>query len=444
MDRHGDVAQLASLRSPITGAAAGTAILPGLGVVLAYASMAQGGFYPSQAMLSVAALAVVAALAGPMRWGDARPVLLAFTLLGGSLVASAGWNGAWGSLPVPLATLFVGAGGFGLARAAARRGDGRSLLAILASVGVVVAATGIVGLAVHVEPFGMWATELWRAGTSLTYANAGGALLALAIPAAGVLLVRRETLLVRLAAVALIVGMFATLSRGAFLGLITGILVTVILGGRAAVGALARPALVSIPAMAGLVPSIIGDVAHPIPAIAGLAATLALAAAPLPPLSTWARLAVATGLIAAVVMGARVGALDELRASRLSSSIEYRPAQWSAAVAVGNAHPLLGVGVNRFGAGSSLFAHNEYLQAYAETGTVGLAAIATAIALCAAWLWRRRPHGPERVLWAVGAGACASFLAQSSVDFLWRFPVLVLVVFVWLGVAGTRPERGRG
>jgi hypothetical protein len=343
----------------------------------------------------------------------------------------------------PAATLLLAAGAFTVSRAIVRRGDREGLVSVLTAIGAIVAATGIIGLATHLEPWGMWATELWRAGTSLTYANAGGALVAFALPAAGLLLAHRGTPLRRVCALLLVVGMAASLSRGATLGLVAGAGLAATLGGAAALRTLGWPLVASLPAVAGLVPSMLGDVGHPIPAIAGLVTGILVAAAPPRTLPAWVRPALATGFVAIAVVAARAGALDQLEASRLSSSIEYRPAQWSAAVAVGTAHPVFGVGVNRFGAGSSLFAHNEYLQAFAETGIVGLATIATAIVLCAAWLWRRRPRGPERVAWALGAGACVSFLVQSSVDFLWRFPLLVMVAFVWLGVAGTRPERGR-
>jgi hypothetical protein len=42
----------------------------------------------------------------------------------------------------------------------------------------------------------------------------------------------------------------------------------------------------------------------------------------------------------------------------------------------------------------------------------------------------------------VAASSCAVFAIQSAVDFLWRYPVVVLMAFMWLAIAVTPPNRG--
>jgi O-antigen ligase len=94
------------------------------------------------------------------------------------------------------------------------------------------------------------------------------------------------------------------------------------------------------------------------------------------------------------------------------------------------------------------YAHNEYLQAFAETGAVGLIGVLSALVLFAAWAFRRRP-GPrsparERLVWAAAVAACAAFAAQSAVDLIWRFPVLVAMAFLWLAIASAPAFSGKG
>lgn len=131
---------------------------------------------------------------------------------------------------------------------------------------------------------------------------------------------------------------------------------------------------------------------------------------------------------------------------------------WRDALALWRAHPLLGCGLGRFHlefpafASAALrarwpegkvivnFAHNEYLQTLAETGPLGLAALAGVPV--AAWLLLRRdepaPHSLARG--AAAAGALALFAAAAASPDL-RFGASAFAAFALLA-AGSRVEPG--
>lgn len=128
---------------------------------------------------------------------------------------------------------------------------------------------------------------------------------------------------------------------------------------------------------------------------------------------------------------------------------------WRDALALWRAHPLLGCGLGRFHlefpafASEALkarwpegrvivnFAHNEYLQTLAETGPLGLAALAAVPA--AAWLALRRSASLERG--AAAAGALALFAAAFVSPDL-RFGASAFAAFALLGAAAAPEFRG--
>ncbi|MBI2384448.1 MAG: O-antigen ligase family protein [Elusimicrobia bacterium] len=132
---------------------------------------------------------------------------------------------------------------------------------------------------------------------------------------------------------------------------------------------------------------------------------------------------------------------------------------WRDALSLWRAHPLLGCGLGRFHiefpayASAALkarwpegrvivnFAHNEYLQTLAETGPLGLAALAAVPA--AAWLMLRRDAAPDGSLdrGAAAAGALALFAAAFVSPDL-RFGASAFAAFVLLAAAA--PVRPAG
>lgn len=152
--------------------------------------------------------------------------------------------------------------------------------------------------------------------------------------------------------------------------------------------------------------------------------------------------AVAAGVVAYRPARARaVSAFAAARAGAWDSLFTYRLGPWSAALEMARERPLLGFGPGTFGAefvthrlraeirarrrfvnplATSSYgeAHSEPLQAVAEGGLAGLAAVAAGLALLAA-LWRAaRQPGP----WSAEASLLLAVLVAGSVASLTWFP----------------------
>jgi O-antigen ligase len=126
---------------------------------------------------------------------------------------------------------------------------------------------------------------------------------------------------------------------------------------------------------------------------------------------------------------------------------------WRGAVDLGLDHPVTGAGFDTFGtAGSALmpastslsaFAHNGYLQAFADGGVVLLAAVvaATGLPLLVGLrlLYRRRRE--DDVLAVAVPLATVALVLHSGVDFDWAYPSLLALFAV---LAGLLPGAVRG
>ena len=291
----------------------------------------------------------------------------------------------------------------------------------------------------------MFATHLWRTASTLTYANAAGGLLLLTLPAT--LLLDQRRIETRLAAYAILTALLATLSRGAIGSAVVLAVVLMALGSGRRLVMLVRPLAGAVVAMTALLPSVVGP-ARPAIGLAGIVAGAVVAAIPLPDRARRVvRTAVPVALVLAVAAVPLVAgpALPRLLASRADLSTEPRFSAWGASIESVRERPAFGTGPGTFLVSTRTgqpiigrFAHNEYLQAALETGMVGVVSILAAIGSWTIWVFRRR-HGAAS---AIGIAACAAFLAHSAVDFIWRFPVLVALAFLWLAIAGTRlPEE---
>jgi O-antigen ligase len=422
----------------------GFVALSALAMALGYASFAQGAFYPAQSAIMTGLVLVAALVSIQAPVGDIRPVVMAFAALAiglGIVTVVHGWTE--GSLG-PVLTLVASIGAFLAVRAVIRRGDRSRLLQAVASVGAAVAGLGILSVAFHLEPWVVRATGLWRAASTLTYANATAALLALTLPAAVLLAVERPSRRWPAVAGIIVAGLLATGSRGGLVGLLVMIATAASLGARRWNRALVRPLLAGFAAAAGLVPSMLSATPQLWPAAGGLVVGAVVLAWPAgsptesPPRPRRALLLGGASLIVLATVFVSTGGLRVL-GSRLNLAGEGRLDNWSQTLSRGLEDPLFGTGLPVFEGSARAFAHNEFLQVFADTGLVGLGAVAVAMALFAVWVLRARPKGPEREVWTAGVAAIAGFTAQSAVDFLWRFPVLMLLAFMWLATAGTRP-----
>jgi O-antigen ligase len=308
-----------------------------------------------------------------------------------------------------------------------------------------------------------------RLAYPLSYWNGTGAFAALGLILAAALAGDRERAAgLRGAAAAtgplLALTVLLTFSRGAFGALaagllvllaispsrarVTGVLVTVGLGGAAA-GALA--------AAVGGLRTEAGTGAAALPALLAAMAACALAAraltqrrdAPVAWLRTAALAAsvlVLAATIAAMVSTERVPGRDEPEAGpqRLASVQSNRYAYWKVAVEAFADQPLTGEGSGGFRTAwlrerefreSVRDAHSLYLETAAELGLIGLAALAVLLAGCGLAAVRAGPAAAGSV------AAFAAFALHAGIDWDWELPALTLVALALAGSLMASPSR---
>ena len=113
----------------------------------------------------------------------------------------------WAGLPIiAIAAVAVAVAGLA-ARARA------VLTAVVIGAGLSVAATGWAGVAWHIEPLALVSSGLWRASSTLTYANASASFLVTALFVTAATAGRLGPRPARLVTAALLVGLLATMSR---------------------------------------------------------------------------------------------------------------------------------------------------------------------------------------------------------------------------------------
>ena len=309
-------------------------------------------------------------------------------------------------------------------------------LAVL-GIGVLLALSGWAGVAWRLDPLALEDQELWRAATTLTYANAAaGVLVPVALLALGMQLTAGRSPTRATVSCLLLAGAGATLSRGGAVALLAGLAcLAALLGVRRTVGGIAGPAFGAVVALAALAPSMPAS-ATPRPALAllGLAAGVALAAAFEQAPARARNAAVALGLVA-VAAAVALGPFDSIRDTRLSLTSADRREETSAALRLVADRPLTGTGPGRATLffdgpdGQPLFAryaHNEYLQVFAELGVIGLALVASLLVALGRTVGAGRASAPSLGLWAGAAAGLVALAVHSAFDFLWHVPALPL------------------
>ncbi|HET8657818.1 MAG TPA: O-antigen ligase family protein [Micromonosporaceae bacterium] len=430
-------------------------------VAFAAAVASQGGYYPPGRFL-VTALVVLAlfvalyAYGRPERWW--WPLLAACAALAAWAVVGAAASGSVVSAGPTAATLAcVAAAALVVSRADAAQ---RQLCAgVTLGVGVLVAVSGWVGVAWRVEPFALATDErLWRATSTLTYANAAAALLApLAVLSVALLLGRPRSLLHLGTTYLLLVGLGATLSRAGALACLVGLAVLAGLAGvRATVRAVLPILIGAVVAVGGLAPSSpVTAREQPLLAAAALAAGLAVALA-----GTWLpRRARAVALLAsvaaagAVATGVSATGMDILADSRAHLRSPTRADSAQAALQLVADRPLTGVGPGQAvltwtlpdgRVVSGRYAHNEYLQVLVELGAVGLLLLLAVLVAVVLVVRRGRPGATSPLLWAGATAGLVALLVHSGFDFLWQLPVIPLAGALLAGLAGPAFHIRRG
>lgn len=404
---------------------------------------AQGGYYAGGQLITavlVAAGLLSAARAHALTGDDLRfgPVLAAAALAAWTVLVA--WINGGSALPVVALLAAVTA-----VLVVCRRlpSSGRDGLAVsLLGIGVLVALSGWAGVAWRLDPLALEDQELWRAATTLTYANAAaGLLVPLALLGLGRQLGRRPSPLGAVVTCLLLAGAGATLSRGGAVALVAGLVcLGALAGGRRTASALLAPAVGAAVVLAGLAPSMpAGTGNRPgvalVALLAGVAVTVALDRAP----ATARRMAIVVGA-AAVAAVAVLGPFD----ARMTVASEDRRAETAAALDLVTERPLTGTGPGRatlFFDGpdgqpvAARYAHNEYLQMLTELGLTGLALVAVLLASVGRAVRAGRAAAPAPALWAGAAAGLVAFAVHSAFDFLWHVPALPLAGALLAGVA---------
>jgi O-antigen ligase len=417
-------------------------------VAIAFAALAQGAFYWPQLRVTAVLIFIGLAIAAAGRrfsWRECDGPIVAAVAFGcWYLVCGAIAGNVGGAMPAVVLLGAMAAIVLIVRRLAAN--DRRFVLAGLVGIGTVVAFTGWVGVAWRVTPWALEDGGLWRAASTITYANATGALLAaLALLAIGAFVVAHKSPLVILATYVLVVGALATASRASLVSFALGALVLGVWTRGRVLRPMAPVLIGSLIAFGALVPSMPATHrADPAIAVIGLAVGAAVSLAS-PRLITITIIGVIAAAIA--IAGIQIHAINgftTLQHDRVTTSSPDRAQEVRAALRVAGQHPITGVGPGNLDLAWTVsaptpstmhvrYAHDEYLQVVDEVGGVGFIILALGLVTVGAAIWRGR-----RDLDVVAAAGCVSALVAlavgSSLDFLWHIPVVGLTGAVLVGV----------
>jgi hypothetical protein len=431
-------------------------------LALAAAAFGQGAFFSAVRLFIVALLAVAVLLAIVARSVQVADLRSGFVLAG---LLLAGWAlgraSAAGTLASGLSWALFGAGTVAVVLVSRRLGAAsRSMLfGGLLAVGVAVALTGWLGVALHMRPWGLPSQGLWRAASTLTYANAtAGLLVPLTLVALARLTATPRAIPLSLAVMCLLTSTGATLSRAGIAALGAGLVVLCcLLPARRVVRAAATPVVGAGVALLGLFPSLrVGAPARPVYAAAAMATGLGLVI--LAQRSAGWKLALpvvgaalAAALLVIFLTPQAHHAIHTLTHARLTLASPARSGEATAALHVIARHPLAGVGPGHAlrwtSPGGAVnvdqYAHDEYLQVFTDLGIAGAALAAVLLVAAGRLLWRARANSPDRALWAGAVAAATAFTMHSGFDFLWHVPAIPLTVAAIVGLASCPPPARR-
>ncbi len=428
---------------------------------LAAAILGQGAYYAAGqrvvgVLLVVASIAALRAQAWTRHDGS-LPVLSACMALAVWAVLSAALAGSLAGARSMVA-LLLGVAAVVIVCQRTTPAQRDALVGAAVAIGALVAATGWVGVAWRYAPWALQDQGLWRAATTLTYANAAaGLLVLLTLLALGQRTVHPRLPWLTMASCLLLVGVGATLSRGGVLALTIGIAVLAwLLGPARVLGAAGPPFLGAVVALLGLAPSMPATGApHPALAAGSLLVGLGVAVV-LPLLGRRTATALPLGLIlvAAVLIPSSMAASapSAITSARLSVSSSDRVQGARAALRLVERRPLTGAGPGRaalFWAdanGRTLtarYVHNEYLQVLAELGVVGLALLLVFLALVARMVWRGRQVAGTPATWAAVVAALVAVAVHSGLDFLWHLPAIPLTAALLVGITAPLIQERR-
>lgn len=422
--------------------------------------VAQGAYYSSgQRVVGVALVAALgsALVVRPLRAKDLRsPLVLCCALLMLWAMIRAAVAGRLGTAQPMVALL----SGLVIVFLICRRIPAKhrtSLVAGLVDLGTIAAVTGWIGVAWRISPWALEDEGLWRAATSLTYANAAAGLMTpLALLGVARLVAHRRSVPMALATCLLLTGIAACLSRAGFASLAVGVTVLMVMvGPRRVASALTGPSLGALIILGGLLPSIPAT-SSPKPTFAACAliAGLSLAAVTALAGTRTVRVIAAVAVVGctfAMALGPGSAAMRPIRTFRLTLASPDRVEALQAASSVAANHPVIGVGPGaawfswtdvRGRHLTSRYAHNEYVQMLAELGAVGLALLLALMFAAGRCVALGRRTAPSIDQWAGGIAGLATLALHSAFDFLWHVPVIPLVGALLVGFASPSAEEG--
>jgi len=98
-------------------------------------------------------------------------------------------------------------------------------------------------------------------------------------------------------------------------------------------------------------------------------------------------------------------------------------------------HPIKGRGLGDFGVRRSRYAHNSYLQIWAETGVIGLAAFLWLIYGCIVRGVRKvNAAGSDKTMIAALLASASAFMIHNLIDFTFFLPEICTLWWVILGL----------
>ncbi len=458
LDQHGSDVPPSDVASPAAGLPVATLLVV---AALAAAVIGQGGYYRTgQRVLAVllVAAAILALRSGSPSAARLRPIVgIGAALAAWSVVSSA----LAGDVAAALSTVLILAGAFIVVLTCVALDDEqRDQLAVaVVGLGVLVALSGWAGVAWHRAPWALTDQGLWRAATTITYANAAAGFLAVV----ALLSLARSTrspssVLASGANCVLLTGLGATLSRGGALSFVVGALVLArLVGVSVLLRAAAAPAIGAVVALAGVWPSI-PESAPAQPGVAGVALVLGLVVSVggarlghRPLLALAVAVAVAGTLVLAAVVASGPGkdATRKVAEVRFSVTSSDRAEETRAALQVAARQPLTGVGPGRADLSwersdgavlAARYAHNEYLQILAELGVVGLGLLLALFAMVARIVRRCRPSDSLRPVWGGAVAGLVALCVHGLFDFGWHLPAIALTGALLVGIV-TSSER---
>ncbi|MCX5696773.1 MAG: O-antigen ligase family protein [Candidatus Omnitrophica bacterium] len=122
-------------------------------------------------------------------------------------------------------------------------------------------------------------------------------------------------------------------------------------------------------------------------------------------------------------------------------SATMRLGYWQDTLKIIGSYPLTGVGLGNFNLPQARYAHNSYLQLWAETGVLGITSFLWLIFVIFKGAILRLKNSSEIKQNAALLAACSAFLAHNFIDFSFFLPEVSLIWWMLYGTCLATKER---